>query len=95
MTVSELLGLVTTERGAAHLAAAEDALAAEYGPGVAPWYPGLYLVDHLIPMCPALRRGLNGHPPRPGKGVLHPDAGDVCGWCRRTWNARNRKEEIR
>ncbi|QIJ62579.1 hypothetical protein [Streptomyces sp. JB150] len=60
---------------------------------VEPWYiapdgPA----DHIYPTRPGLRRSLRGAEPQQGSGVLYPDAGDVCGWCRRVWHAR-RKEQ--
>jgi hypothetical protein len=73
----------------AALALAETDDHDRYGPegSVEPWYPG-ELVDHIYAHCPALRRSLNGGQPRQGRGPLYPDAGDVCGWCRRVWHAR-------
>lgn len=55
---------------------------------VAEWYVGAY-DDHIYPTCPSLAR--SGTPPRPGRGRLYPEAGDVCGWCVRVWRARKAK----
>ncbi|WP_155054550.1 hypothetical protein [Streptomyces blattellae] len=67
-----------------------------YGPenAVEPWYPSpTLLIDHIYPNCPGLRRALPaGEQPKPGLGVLYPDAGDVCGLCVRWWRARRSKE---
>jgi hypothetical protein len=54
------------------------------------WYLGEY-TDHVYPSCPALRR--TDPVPRRGQGRLYPEAGDVCGWCRRIWRARKAKEK--
>jgi hypothetical protein len=74
---------------AAALAAADDDLAALYE-AVDEWYVGGY-TDHVYSTCPALTRSTR--PLQPGSGRLHPEAGDVCGWCRRIWRARKAKEE--
>jgi hypothetical protein len=66
-----------------------------HGPenSVEPWYlaPG-GPADHIYTDCPGLRRSLHGAEPQQGSGALYPDAGDVCGWCRRIWHARRSKE---
>lgn len=74
---------------AAALAAADADLAARYE-AVDDWYVGEY-TDHVYPSCPALRR--SGATLRRGSGRLYPEAGDVCGWCVRTWRARKAKEK--
>ncbi len=53
------------------------------GPTHQPWYVG-ETVDHLFPTCPGLRR----KELRVGRGAIHPEAGDICGWCLRVWKAR-------
>ncbi|MFF3848008.1 hypothetical protein [Streptomyces sp. NPDC002328] len=77
------------------LAAADAGLRDRHGPenSVTPWYLApMGPTDHIYPNCPGLRRSLRaGEEPAEGSGALYPDAGDVCGWCRRVWHAR-RKE---
>jgi hypothetical protein len=72
---------------AAALAAADADLAARYE-AVDEWYVGEY-IDHVYSTCPALSR--SAWPLKRGSGRLYPEAGDVCGWCRRIWRARKAK----
>jgi hypothetical protein len=60
--------------------------------GVSPWFMApCGPSDHLYATCPGLRRSLRpGEEPVTGRGVLYPEAGDVCGLCLRWWRARNR-----
>lgn len=67
----------------AALAEARQGIAATHPEHVTDWYQG-DTVDHLYPTCPGVRH----RPLRPGRGALHPEAGDVCGWCLRVWRAR-------
>lgn len=79
----------------AALATADADLRDRHGPenSVQLWYMApLGAVDHVYPDCPHLRRSLGGDDPQQGSGALYPDAGDVCGWCRRVWRARRSKE---
>jgi hypothetical protein len=79
----------------AALAAADAELRDRHGleNAVQPWYfAPTGVTDHIYPHCPHLRRSLAGADPQQGQGALYPDAGDVCGWCRRVWRARRSKE---
>lgn len=73
------------------LAVADADLRDRYHPrSHSPWYvsPNL-LTDHLYLNCPGLQRARRtGQEPRPGLGVIYPEAGDVCGWCLRVWRSR-------
>lgn len=61
--------------------------------GVSPWFMApIGSTDHLYATCPGLRRSLRpGEEPVTGRGVLYPEAGDVCGLCLRWWRARRAK----
>lgn len=75
----------------AAFAVAEVDLRDRYGPetGVPWWMAPIGLTDHLYPTCPGLRRSLRpGVVAVQGRGLLYPEAGDVCGWCVRVWRAR-------
>lgn len=79
----------------AALAVADADLRDQHGPenSVSPWYLApMGPTDHLYLACPGLKRSLGGAEPQTGNGALYPDAGDVCGWCRRVWRARRNKE---
>jgi hypothetical protein len=62
--------------------------------GTSPWWLApCGPIDHLYATCPDLQQSLGpGEVPVQGRGVLHPEAGDVCGRCLRIWRARRAKE---
>jgi len=62
--------------------------------GTAPWWLApCGPIDHLYATCPDLQQSLRpGEEPVQGRGVLYPEAGDVCGWCLRIWRARRARE---
>lgn len=79
----------------AALAVADADLRDRHGPeqSVSPWYLApMGPTDHIYQFCPGLKRSLKGGEPSQGEGRLYPDAGDVCGWCRRVWHARRSKD---
>jgi hypothetical protein len=46
-------------------------------------------MDHLYLSCPTLKRACGIWEPRRLIGDVDPLGTDICGWCRRTWRARN------